>query len=610
MRLSQRCDIIKIMRMSRGMNNRQLAGLLRSIAAAYEVKGENKFRVVAYETAATAIDHSLTEVKDLWKEGNLKEIPGVGSSIASHLDELFRKGRVTYFKKVFKDLPQSMFEILKIPGIGAKTAYKLALELGIKEPKKAVERLKKAAKRGEIRKIEGFAQKSEKEILEGIKELKGRKEKMNLSFAQELAQRVIDYLSENGENKDIIRIDPLGSLRRMKATIGDVDLAVATKKPQKVIKKFTSFPEAEKVVVAGENTARIIYHGRQIDLKTMNPEAYGALLQHFTGSKQHNIHLRELAQKKGLSLSEYGIKKKIKGGKWQLRKYKDEDGFYKALGMVWIPPELREDRGEIEAAQKDKLPNLIELKDIKGDLHIHSDFPIEPSHDLGQSSIKEILKEAKTLNYEYIGLSEHNPSSSQHTKKQVINLLKRKKDYIDKINYSRTNKLPIYIFNGLEVDIKPNGELALPEEVFKYLDFAIVSIHSSFRMSLNEATKRTLEALKHSRAKILGHPTGRKLGIREGFDLDWEKIFAFCRKNKKIIEINAWPNRLDLPDEMVKDAVKNGVKMVINSDSHAADQLSHIKYGVAVARRGWATKNDIINTMSYNKIRKILKGGE
>ena len=598
------------MEISRKMNNRQLANLLRSIAAAYEVKEENRFRINAYERAAATIEHLPNEVRDIWKDGgDLTEIPGVGSSIASHLNELFRKGEVVYFKRALRDLPKAMFEILRIPGIGAKTAYKLCLELGIKDPKKAIEKLKMAAKKGEINKIEGFASKSEKEILEGIKELRNRKEKMNLSFAQGLAQKMIDYLSEKGKNKDILKIYPLGSLRRMSAMIGDVDIAVATKKPKDVIKKFINFPEAEKVVVAGKNTARIIYRGRQIDLKTMDPESFGSLLQHFTGSKEHNIHLREIAQKKDLSLSEYGIKKKIKG-KLQLKKYRSEEDFYKSLGMEWIPPELREDRGEIEAAQKGNLPDLIEQKDIKGDLHIHSDFPVEPSHDLGVDSIKKILKEAVKLKYEYIGVSEHNPSVSKHSKKDIIDILKRKKDYIDEINYSRGNKLPVYVFNGLEIDIKPNGELAIPEEGFKYLDFAIVSVHSRFRMSLDEATKRVLEALKHPQAKILGHPTGRLLGWREGYDLDWDKIFDVCKKNNKWLEINAWPNRLDLQDEIAKEAVKNGVKMVINTDAHAANQLGFIKYGIATARRGWVSKNDIINTMSYNKISKILKGGE
>ena len=591
--------MMKKMKMSREMTNKEVARLLKEVSAALEVKGGNRFKIAAYDRVATAIEHATSEVKDLWDDHKLQEIPGIGVNLAAHLDELFRTGKVKHFERIFKNLPPAMFEFLEIPGVGAKTAFKLAKELKIKEAKTALSRLKKALKEGKIRAIEGFGEQSEKDLLEGLGSLKKRSERMLLPFAWELAQKVIKYLTEV---KIGLRIDPLGSLRRMAATVGDVDLAMATNQPKKAIKKFISFPEAKEVVVAGGNTARIIHrHGSQIDLKTMKPQAYGALLQHFTGSKQHNIHLREIAQKKGLSLSEYGIKK---GGK--VKKYATEEEFYQALGMAWIPPELREDTGEIEAAQKRELPQLVELKDIKGDLHVHSNFPIEPSHDEGADSFEVLLNKAQELGYQYLGLSEHNPSSSQHSSKQIINLLKRKKDEIDKLNYSRVKKLSVYAINSLEIDIKPDGSLALPEEALKYLDFAIVSVHASFRMSRQEMTKRVLASLVHPKIKILGHPTGRKLGEREGYELDWEKIFAFCLKNNKYLEINAWPNRLDLPDTLVREAVKSRVKMVINTDAHAVDQLDLMPYGVAVARRGWATKNDILNTMSYNELKKAL----
>ncbi|PIU33186.1 hypothetical protein COT04_01400, partial [Candidatus Shapirobacteria bacterium CG07_land_8_20_14_0_80_39_12] len=526
------------MKMSREMTNKEVARLLKEVSAALEVKGGNRFKIAAYDRVATAIEHATSEVKDLWDDNKLQEIPGIGVNLSAYLDELFRKGKVAHFERIFRNLPPAMFEFLEIPGIGSKTAYKLCRELKIKEAKTALPRLKEALKAGKIRLIEGFGEQSEKDILEGLESLKKRSERMLLPFAWELAQKVIEYLARG---KIGVRIKPLGSLRRMAATVGDIDLAVATTQPKKAIERFVSFPEVKEVVVSGGNTARIIHHnGRQIDLKTMNPQAYGALLQHFTGSKQHNIHLREIAQKKGLSLSEYGIKK---GGK--IKKYAAEETFYQALGMAWIPPELREDTGEIEAAQKKELPQLVELKDIKGDLHVHSNFPIEPSHDEGADTFEVLLNKAQELGYEYLGLSEHNPSSSQHSSKQVIELLKRKKEEIDKLNYSRVKKLSVYALNSLEIDIKPDGSLALPEKALKYLDFAIASIHSSFKMSRQEMTRRVLTSLAHPKIKILGHPTGRKIGEREGYELDWEKIFAFCLKNNKYLEINAWPNRLD-----------------------------------------------------------------
>ena len=323
------------------------------------------------------------------------------------------------------------------------------------------------------------------------------------------------------------------------------------------------------------------------------------MLQHYTASKQHNIHLREIALKQGRSLSEYGIKMSEKG----VKKYRTEKDFYQELGMDLIPPELREDVGEIEAAQKHQLPNLVELKDIKGDLHIHSNYPIEPSHDLGTASIKEIVKKANEKGYQYIGLSEHNPSIGQHSEKQIISILKRKRETIEHFKSSNRKLVrSIHLLNGLEIDIRPDGNLAIPDKGFDYLDYAIVSIHSSFRQSRKKATRRVLKALNYPKAVILGHPTGRILNQREGMEFDWEQIFSFCRKRKKYLEINSRPNRLDLPDSLVREAVKNGVKMVIGSDAHQLEGMDLMEYGVSVARRGWARKKDIINTLTYNRI--------
>ncbi|MGB9911129.1 MAG: DNA polymerase/3'-5' exonuclease PolX [Microgenomates group bacterium] len=601
------------------MNNQEIAKLLRSVAAAYEVKGGNKFKVMAYDRAATAVEHATSELKDLWDDGKLDEVPGIGKSIASHLDELFRTGRVKHFENLMKNLPPAMFELLELPGLGAKRAYKLCQELGIWEAKGAIDKLEKAGKEGKIALIETFGETSQKNILEAIAAFKKgeiKENRMNLPYAWEMTKEILSYLEKNSA---VLRADPLGSLRRKTATVGDIDIAVATNQPEKVISYFLKFPKIRKIIEKGPSgTSVVLTNGRQVDLRVQRPTAYGAMLQYFTGSKQHNIHLRELALKMGLSLSEYGIKvvKKLAGQKLKMKNYNskmkiyefaNEEEFYQALGLPWIPPELREDTGEIEAAQKGKLPNLVTLKDIKGDLHTHSNFPIEESHDPGQDTIEKMIVSAENLGYEYLGFAEHNPSQSQHTEKQIIELIKRKKDYIDKINYSRVNKLLKKVFNGLEIDIKPNGELALPDKAFSYLDYAIASVHSNFRMPRKKMTKRILRALAHPKVKILGHPTGRKIGKREGYELDWEKIFAFCLKYDKWLEINAWPDRLDLPDSLVREAVKNGVKMIINTDSHAFDHLYLMEYGVAVARRGWAEKKDIVNTLDCDTIIKKLK---
>jgi len=589
------------------MTNKEIAKLLREVAAAYEVKKGNKFKIMAYDRAATAVEHATSELKDLWDDGKLEEVPGIGKSIAQHLDELFRFGRVKHFEEVRRGLPPAMFVLLDIPGIGAKKAYKLCKNLAIFEVKTAIDELEKAAREGRVAKIESFGEESQKDILEGIKAFKKgqiKENRMTLPYAWEMAKEILEYLRKYPAVK---RADPLGSLRRRVATVGDIDIAVATDEGEKVMDYFLKFPKIRQVIERGSSgTSVLLTNGRQVDLRVQRPAAYGAMLQYFTGSKQHNIHLRELALKMGMSLSEHGIKK-IRNSKFEIRNFSSEEDFYKALGLPWIPPELREDTGEIEAAQKGKLPKLVEVSDIKGDLHMHSNFPIEESHDPGVDSMEKMIETAAALGYEYVGFSEHNPSQSQHSPEKIINLIKRKKEAIDKINYSRTKKLLKGVFNSLEIDIKPNGELAIPIEGFNYLDYGIASVHSNFKMSRAEMTKRVLAALAYPKIKIFGHPTGRKLGQREGYELDWEKIFEFCLKRNIWIEINAWPDRLDLPDALVREAVERGVKMVIDTDSHAAEHLFLMEFGVSVAKRGWAEKEDIINTLPYDKITKLLK---
>ncbi len=415
---------------------------------------------------------------------------------------------------------------------------------------------------------------------------------MVLPYAHRLAENIIEHLLES---KDVIKAYTLGSLRRMVATVGDIDIAVASSNPEAVIKHFLSYPSKDRVIEQGTTTASLLVSGgRQVDLMIQPQESFGSLLQHFTGSKNHNVHLREYALKKGLSLSEYGIKKLGK-----IAKYDSEEKFYQALGMAWIPPELREDTGEIEAAIQHKLPKLIEVKDIKGDFHLHSNFPIEPSHDLGTNSMEELIKKAIILGYSYIGFSEHNPSQSNHTEKQMYSILMKRRKHIDRL---QKNNKSIRIFQLLETDILPSGNLAINRSCLDLLDGTIVSIHSVFSMEKDKMTKRVLKGLSHPKAKILAHPTGRLLNQRQGYDLNWNEIFSFCKKYNKALEINASPLRLDLPDSLAREAVRQGIKMIINTDSHAASQMDLMKYGVAVARRGWVRKDDILNTLEYNKL--------
>ncbi len=588
--------------------NEEVAKLLRAVAAAYQIKGGKnaKFKAIAYDRAATAIEHSTSEAKDLWDDGQLDQLSGVGPSIAQHLDELFRTGRVKHFDEVLSGLPPAMFELIQIKGIGPKTAFKLCQALGIRKAKNALKRLEEAARDGEISRVVGFGSDSEAKILRSIKrfvQIGQKKKRMLLVKADFIAQELIDYLIQCPE---VISADPLGSLRRRCATVGDIDLALATDQPQRVIDWIKRYSEVKEILRSGERLISVLLKsGHQIDLRLHPPDSYGSLLQHFTGSKQHNIHLRELALEQGLSLSEYGIKK-LKAKSEKRKKFKSEKDFYQYLGLEWIPPELREDRGEIEAAMENGLPTLVKLEDMRGDLHIHSSFHIESSHDEGVDSMETIVKRGVELGYQYLAFTEHNPSRSRHTTRETIAIIKRKAHYIEQKRSSWINNLNIYVFNGLEVDIRPNGSLALPEAALDYLDFVIVSIHSIFDLSRREMTARILKALSHPKAKILAHPTGRLLNRREGYEVDWEPIFEFCRQNNKFLEINAYPERLDLPDVLVREAIKRGVKLVINTDSHAVEQLDYLRYGIDVARRGWAEAKDIVNTLPLKEFARAM----
>jgi len=601
--------------------NLEIAELLRRMAAAYQILDENRFKIIAYERAADSIEHLTSEVKDLWDDGKLSEIPGVGPAIVGHLDELFRTGKVKHFESVMTKVPQSVFPLLSIPGIGPKKAYKLVKELHLTNEKTAVADLERAVKSGKVSPIEGFGQKSEEDISENIKLYKkgAIKQKRILLFeADAIAENVISHLQKE---KTIKRIDVLGSLRRRVVTVGDIDISVSTDNPQKAVSYFCLYPH-KKIIEQGPTGASLLLHnGRQVDLRVQEEASYGAMLQYFTGSKNHNISLRTYALTKGLSLSEYGIKilrQRTMSNKQKAERiisFETEEKFYNYIGLEWIPPELREDKGEIEASlrsaqgKQNGLPNLVELSDVKGDMHVHTSFDLEPSHDLGESSIEEILDKAKTLKYDYIGISDHNPSIGNHTDGQIVAIMKKRRDFYTNhiAAWNKTHHTSIHAFISLEVDIKPDGTLAFPKDAFEFVDFVIVSVHSSFNLSRAEMTKRILKAVtSNPKVKMLGHPTGRLLGKREGYEADWPEIFKTCQKDGIALEINASPYRLDLPDALVYDAVKLGCRFSVNTDAHSVSEMEMMKYGVSVARRGWAEKRDILNTYSYNDIRKWL----
>lgn len=593
------------MKMHKNITNTEIADVLNAVAAAYQISdpNTNRFQIIAYNKAADAIEHLSSEAKDIWEEGKLTDISGIGGSIAGHLGDIFKNGTSKHFERVLNEVPASVFELMKVPGIGPKTAFRFAHELGLSD-KDPLGELKKKAEAGLVSKMEGMGEKSEKELVQNLKEFKQKpKERLLLPRALQIASEVIDWIKKEPSVKDVVQ---LGSARRCASTVGDIDIGASTSTPEKVLEHFTKYENASRTIEKGDVTSSILLPGNiQVDLLAIKPESWGSTLQHFTGSKHHNIALREYALKKGLSLSERGIKK-IKSGK--LKPYATEEEFYGALGLDWIPPELREDAGEIQAARDHLLPKLVEIKDIKADLQIHSDFDIETSHDLGESSILEIANKAKSLGYQYVALTEHNPSQRGHNDKQIVDIIKRKKHTIEQINNSvktRTFKL----FNSLEIDILPDGNLPVPDKSLDLLDFALVSIHSSFDQDRKNQTDRVLRALNHPKVKIFAHPTGRRINHRDGVELDWPMIFDFCLNNNKWIEINGDPMRLDLPDFLVKDAIAKGVMLTMGTDAHHVDGMDNMKWAVSVARRGWCEPKNIVNTKTLSEFEKMLVEG-
>jgi DNA polymerase (family 10) len=573
------------------MTNLEIAKILSNISTILEIKGESKFRVIAYERAADIIANLTKDIEDIYKEGGIKaleEVPGVGVSIAEKIEELLKTGKSKYYQDLTKDFPAKMLVLTEVPGIGPKTASILYKKLHID----SVAKLEQAAKAGKIHKLPHFKEQAEKNILRGIKQFKIRtkeRDRMVLTTAGPIADSILFYLKKN---KAIKRCDVVGSLRRRKETIGDIDIIIATAKPKEVITYFTQALFVKNILAQGDTKISITHEkGIRVDLEILSEKDYGSLLQHFTGSKEHNVHLRTWAVEHKLKLSEYGIEKKGK-----LYHFNDEKKFYEFLGMQYIEPELREDRGEIEVALDHKLPKLIGYNEVLGDLHCHT------NKSDGSNTILELAQKALSKKYKYLGISDHTVGLGVASGLSDKEILKHQAD-IQKVNKKFRN---IKLLAGAEINITASGKLDLILATIKKLDYSIGSVHSAFNQDEATMTKRILQAIKAG-ITILGHPSGRLLGHRQGYDVDWPEIFKACAKYKVALEINSFPERLDLKDTLIKDALTYGCKFVINSDAHALEHLDLIKYGIATARRGWATKADVINSWELDKLQKWLK---
>src|SRR5258708_6442801 len=549
------------MKFSKSMTNKEIAEAFREVTAVYEIEGKDLFHIRAYQNAANSIELYTAPLRDVWQEGRLTDVPGIGEKFEKYLDELFRTGTIKHFEKLLREAPAGMFPLLDIPGVGPKTALKLANELHLTNTKTARSKLQDALSGGKLTNM--FSSKILSRLNAALKRRPEGSNRMLLSEAEQIASDVLEYLATCPEAR---AVEVLGSLRRHVSTIGDIDIAVATDTPQAVILYLKKFPKLRKIISTGEKMTTFVHSsGVQVDVKISPLSSWGDMLVHYTGGKLHNIALRSRALEKKMSVSEFGIEI---DGKKQL--HATEEEVYKTLGLTWVPPELREDAGEIEASGQRKLPALVELDQIQGDLHVHTNMEFPSSHDMGADSIETLLEEALRRRYAYIGFSDHNPKHSGMSAAERIEAVRRRNEHIDaeEAAFKKKHETCPFVLKGLEVDILSDGQLALEDEALALLDYAIVSVHSSFTLSKEAQTKRLLTALSHPKASILGHPTGRQLLAREGITCDWQQIFSFCADKNKLIEINGTPQRLDLPDTLIREAGKAGALLIINTDAH------------------------------------------
>jgi len=580
------------------MKNQELAKIFNDIARFLEMEGV-AFKPYAYQRAAISLETLQEDVGEIYRNGGTKallEISGVGKALADHIEEYLKTGKVKIYEEFKKKLPINLDELTKVEGMGAKKAKVLYQKLGIKNAKD----LEKAVKAHKVAPLFGFGEKTEKNILQGLEFLKKDKGRFLLG---EIMPTVNDIVDKIKNLKEVEKISIAGSLRRRKETIGDADILVVSKSPKKIMDFFVGLSGVEKIWGKGATKSSIrMKEGFDIDLRVVPKESYGSALQYFTGNKDHNIVTRKIAIEKGLKLSEYGL---FKGSKMIAGKTEEE--VYRALGMTWVEPELRENEGEIEAALNGKLPRLVELKDIKGDLHCHSK-PDELKHaNKPKNSIEELAKEAIKLGYEYLGISDHTKFLKIDDGLDEKGLLKQNEE-IKKINEKfKKQNLSFRILSGCEVNILPDGSIDIKDEVLEKLDYVIGGVHSSFKMEKAEMTKRIIKAMENPNVDIIAHPSGRLIGKRDEYQVDFDRVLEVAKKTGTILEINGNPLRSDLRDLYIRRAKNIGVKMIINTDTHQKEHLKFMEYGVAMARRGWSEKSDIINTLPAEELLKSLK---
>jgi DNA polymerase (family 10) len=572
------------------LTNRQIASIFATVADMLEIKGESIHRVLAYRRAAETIRELPRDINAIYEEGTLTDLPHIGETLADKIEEMLTTGELGFFNRLAEEIPPGVVDMLRVPGLGPKRAARFWKELGLT----SIDELREAAEAGRLRTLSGMGAKSEEKILEGIESLARRTDRVGIGEAYPTAQRLLGYLLKI---EGALKGEAAGSLRRGRATIGDIDLLIASESPEPIMEAFVDLDEVARVLVHGPTKSSVeLYNGQQVDLRVLPPERYGTLLSYFTGSMAHNVRLRELALKQGLSLNEHGFVP-LEGGDPILCATEEE--VYATLGLPWIPPELREDRGEIEAAQAGALPDLITLDDMRGDLQMHTTWSD------GKQSVLEMGKAALARGYEYILITDHS-----HGLGIVQGLapedIPRQRAEIDAANAELGGA--ITILHGVEVEIKADGTLDYDDETLAQFDIVQASLHTSLRQPREQVTERMLNAIRNPYVSIIGHPRGQLIGRREPADLDMDAVFAAAAEHDVALEINANPQRLDLDDMHARRAVELGVKLTISTDAHHPDELAVMAYGVMTARRGWVSADHVVNTWPLERVQAWVKG--
>jgi len=570
------------------MKNSEICKVFEDIADLLELKGENPFKIRAYQNVIHSIKHLPVEIEQLVAEDRLKDVPGVGEAITRKITELVTTGKLDYYEKLKAEFPPGITTLLDIPGVGPKTAMLLVNELDAK----SIDELEAAIVGGKVARLYRMGDKTAENILRQIQAMRRKDQRIPIGEALPVVDEISAQLSQLPGLRNLASA---GSLRRFRETVGDIDIMGTADDASGIIQSFVSLPQVKEVLASGTTKASVVVAGElQVDLRIVEHDSFGSTLQYFTGSKQHNINLRERAHRQGLKLSEYGI---TNLATQELEKFATEEDFYERQGLKYIPPEIREGQQEIERAEHGTLPRLVELSDIKGDFHVHTDWSD------GRDTIEAMALAARDLGYEYLAINDHSKGLG------VAHGLdaERLRQQISEIKELDQRLEGIHIFSGIEVDIRADGSLDLPDELLAELDIVTAAVHSAMNQTQEQMTKRIIGAMENPNVDVLAHPTCRLLPGREPIAVDMEAIFQTAAKTDTILEINAMPSRLDLKDIHTYRAREIGIKLAINTDAHGTEHLRFMRFGVGVARRGWCQAHDIINTRPLKEIIAWLK---